>query len=412
MPAQPQVPMQRTRRFVSIIGLSDERRIPRLGRIRLGHVNHNTQSSKSYPEEDSFFHVPEEVARAYGSDKPTELDIMFPVNDRRIIFPQAYEYYGSNKRLLCSGDGREAMRWNSQQLSMQATDCPCDLLGDGCKQRGHLLVMLPKVRQTGVYQIDTSSLMSIISINSFLHMLAPDDQPETGLLGYFAMVPLKLRRVPRDIHPKGHHRKSYPLELSLDATDEEIKELRAKKDEILLHTRKWVVQVPDQSNPEHDTGAIVTIDDKAPQDFATQLKTPADPAKDTSPATGAPEAPQPVIATAPDHSASSPSAPPKEPTAGSSPEIPNSTVPPTQRLPHTGTPAPVRPLRTDSMTAAQRARILSKTRAIQIPDHAVDAVITGLTKKQASEMINRIDGGDFSAFDRRETTEVPLPAAS
>jgi len=64
------------------------------------------------------------------------------------------------------------------------------------------------------------------------------------------------------------------------------------------------------------------------------------------------------------------------------------------------------------MTAAQRARILSKTRAIQIPDHAVDAVISGLTKKQASELINRIDGGDFSAFDRRETTVVPLPAAS
>lgn len=414
MPSQPQSPAQQRRRFVSIVGLSDERRIPRLGRIRLGHVNHNTQSSKSYPEEDPFFHVPEEVARVYGTDKPTELDVMFPVNDRSIVFPQAYEYYGNSKRLLCSGDGREAIRWDPQALSMQPTECPCDLLNEGCKQRGHLLVILPKVRQTGVYQIDTSSRMSIVGINSFLHMLAPEDHPEMGVLGYFAMVPLKLRRVPRDIHPKGYHRKSYPLELVLDATDEEITALRNKKDEILLQTRKWVVQVPEQSNPEQDTGAIITIDGKDPQESATSQPTGEDKPATTSTVaepSNSSEATPDSTATNPIPTTASSSGPqPTTPVpqgSSSQPTTPQATSPA-----QPATQAPVRPLRPDTMTTAQRARILSKTKLVKIPDEAVDAVIRNYTKKQASELINRIDAGDFSAFDRREQKEVPLPAAS
>ncbi len=69
------------------------------------------------------------------------------------------------------------------------------------------------------------------------------------------------------------------------------------------------------------------------------------------------------------------------------------------------------PLRPDHITGAQRNRILSKTRAIQIPDDVVDTIIGSYTKKQASELINQIDRGDFSAFERREMKDVPLPAA-
>jgi len=416
MPTPSPVLPQQRRRFVSIVGLSDERRIPRLGRIRLGHVNHNTQSSKSYPEEDPFFHVPEEVARVYG-ENPTELDVMFPVNDRSIIFPQAYEYYGNSKRLLCSGDGREAIRWDTHSLSMQHTECPCDLLGESCKQRGHLLVMLPKVRQTGVYQIDTSSNMSIIGINSFLHMLAPEDQPEMGVLGYFAMVPLKLRRVPRDIYPKGYHRKSYPIELVLDATEQEIRELRAKKDEILLHTRKWAVQVPEQSNPEQDTGAIITIDGENPGESPLQQdntpNTQETPSAETPP-TDAPQAGESIEDSTSDNTIPADTSQPHTQPI----ETPSTTAhprPPTQTasLPSTPTAqAPVRTLRPDRMTGAQRTRILVKTRGVKIPDTAVDEIIRDFTKTHASDLINRVDAGDFSAFDRRHTQEVPLPTAS
>ncbi|MBU6482260.1 MAG: hypothetical protein KGS09_17170 [Nitrospirae bacterium] len=387
------------RKFVSISGLSDVRRIPRLGRIRLGHINHNTQTEKNYPMEDPFFHVPAEVAKVYG-DQPTELDIMFPLNDRSIIFPQAYEYYGSARRLLCKGDGTEAIRWDTQKLSMVPTSCPCDLLGNGCKQRAHLQVLLPKVKSTGIYQIDTSSENSIIAINSYLDMLAPIDQPEHGILGYFAMVPLKLRRVPRDIYPNGMHRKTYPLELELDATEEEITSLREQKDNILATTRRWVVALPEELNPEDDRDANVTIDDAPAGASAAQAATGERP-----PETAASTPAVPVAQTTTETQAASPAS---EPGQMSSPVV---STPPAVTLPPAAMPAAangavkhppasVTPLR-GNMTEPQLNRILNRTRSVQIPDEIVRQLTASFTKTQASELITKVDSGDFSVFDRR-----------
>jgi hypothetical protein len=381
------------RKFVSIIGLSDVRRIPRLGRIRLGHVNHNTQTEKNYPMEDPFFHVPPEVAKVYG-EQPTELDILFPVNDRSVIFPQAYEYYGSARRLLCKGDGTEAIRWDTKQLSMVPTPCPCDLLGNGCKQRAHLQFLLPRVKSTGIYQIDTSSENSIIAINSYLDMLAPLDHPEHGILGYFAMVPMKLRRVERDIYPNGMHRKTYPLELELDVTEEEIESLRARKDEILATTRRWIVQPPEELNPEDDRGATVTINDApagAPPVSEAAATPPDAPSGDSS---------APVAATA---TTAEPQTPATAPAAADPPSTPAEAP--------ISKPATVTPLR-GKMTEPQLNRILSRTRSVQIPDDVVRQHTAPFTKAQASELINRVDGGDFRAFERRNLKAVPLPATA
>ena len=398
------------RKFVSISGLSDVRRIPRLGRIRLGHINHNTQTEKNYPMEDPFFHVPAEVAKVYG-EQPTELDIMFPVNDRSIIFPQAYEYYGSARRLLCKGDGTEAIRWDTQKLSMVPTSCPCDLLGNGCKQRAHLQVLLPKVKSTGIYQIDTSSENSIIAINSYLDMLAPIDQPEQGILGYFAMVPLKLRRVSRDIYPNGMHRTTYPLELELDATEEEITSLREQKDKILGTTRRWVVALPEEFNPDDDRDANVTIDEAPAGAPAAQAATGEKP-PETVPSTPA----VPVAQTTTETQAASPAS---EPARMSSPVVsaPPTVTPPPAAMPAGADgvvkhpPASVTPLH-GKMTEPQLNRILSRTRSVQIPDEIVRQLTASFTKTQASELITKVDSGDFSVFDRRNVNSVPLPATA
>jgi hypothetical protein len=262
--------------------------------------------------------------------------------------------------------------------------------------------MLPKVNQTGVYQIDTSSLMSIVNINSFLHMLAPEDNPEAGLLGFFAMIPMKLRRVPRDIYPKGYHRKTYPLELALDVTEEQLQELRARKQELLLPTRKWKVQDPEQVNPEHDKGAIITIDGQHPAETAGHASATEESIAPLSNPTATTEQP-----------AASPSETPAAPAEAPAQNlVTHSTPTPPHSAPSCSTqPAPAPPLRTDHITKAQRNRILSKTRPIQIPDEVVDAISGSYTKKQASELINAIDRGDFRAFERREIKAVPLPAA-
>lgn len=401
------------RKFVSIAGLSDQRRIPRLGRIRLGHLNHNTQSETNYPIEDSFFHVPPEVAKVYG-DRPTELDIMIPVNDRSVIFPQALEYWGGSRRLLCTGDGKQATRWDSKLLSMQPTDCPCDLYGNGCKERAHLQVILPKVKSTGMYQIDTSSSNSIITINSFLDMLAPEDHPEYGILGYFAMVPLKLRRVSRDIYPKGIHRKTYPLELVLDIPDEDIPSWKAKRDDILATTRRWIVQTPEQSNPEDDRDAIIMIDGKKPED-------PADPVLVEAPIpTLAPEGPTEDPGSMPTQSPVAAEVQPLTPPAQDSsqpdngPHFPAPTSPleqaasATVAAPQPSEP-PAAPVR-NKMSPAQLNRILKRTRTVDIPDQVIKDHTVRFTTTQASQLINQVDAGDFSAFERRETKTVALPA--
>lgn len=399
------------RKFVSISGLSAIRRIPRLGRIRLGHLNHNTQTEKNYPMEDPFFHVPTEVAKVYG-EQPTELDILFPVNDRSTIFPQAYEYYGSARRLLCKGDGTEAIRWDTHKLSMVPTGCPCELLGSGCKQRAHLQVLLPRVKSTGIYQIDTSSENSIIAINSYLDMLAPLDQPEHGILGYFAMVPLKLRRVPRDIYPNGMHRKTYPLELELDATEEEIAWLRERKADILAKTRRWVVALPEELNPEDDREATVTIDDAPAGPPAEAQPAPAE----IPPERSQPTATVPVAGTTGESnagSATSAPAPVSSPVVSTPPALtpPPATIPAAADAAPTRKPASVTPL-LGTMTDPQLHRILSRTRSVQIPDEIVRQRTASFTKSQASELITKVDTGDFSFFDRRNVKSVPLPATA
>lgn len=438
------------KKYVTIAGLSDRIMIPRLGRIRLGHVDHNTSSNKTSPKEDPFFLVPKEVAEVYG-ETPTELDVMFPVNDRSIIFPQSYRYFGSSKRLLCSGNGQEGQRFNSSTLKTELCACPCNLLGNGCRERANLMVMLPKVRnQGGVYQIDTGSIHAIIAINSTLNILSPEDNPERGMLGYFAMVPMKLRRVPRDIYPNGIHRKSYPLQLSLQANDEEIAVLRTRRDEILSKTRCWTVEEPEDENPEMDTGAIITIDDQPLHTHTTSADAPplsqavlntggsttseqtdntattAQPALSgtTAPSASAPS-PTASNAAAPPSPAAPVTIPPKAvATQSAQPASPPADIKPTGAAQGSGTsnqgkPTPSRPATPASasplsmtLTKPQLERILSKTRGIKIPDDVVRTMTATLSKRDASELIGKLDKQDYSFFERTEVKEVTVPMSA
>lgn len=64
------------------------------------------------------------------------------------------------------------------------------------------------------------------------------------------------------------------------------------------------------------------------------------------------------------------------------------------------------------MTEPQRDRILSRTRSAQIPDDVVRQHTASFTKAQASELLTKVDAGDFTAFERRDVTSVPLPATA
>ena len=255
-------------RITKIKGLSDRRRLPRLGSIRLGLKALSKKSGKEYPVECDFFICPPEVQAIYG-EKPKELDVMMPLNDLEQVFPVAYKWFGTSKGLKCSGDGETAWCINEETKEMEQRVCPCENLETGkCKQSGTLMVMLPKVSVGGVYQIRTSSFNSIIDINSGLDYVA-------ALLGRFALVPLKLRRIKTDTFHDEKRATHYTLQIIFDADITTLNALRADTVRILEHPR-YQLPAPVDENPAADPIDIVVEDEEA----ITVIATPVEPAEE------------------------------------------------------------------------------------------------------------------------------------
>ncbi len=177
-----------------IKGISDQLRLPRRGKIRLGEKK-LSKSGKEYPSSLDFFMVPPEVAEIYP-DKPRKLDIMIPMEDTESFFPQYFKRYGSSAGLVCKGDGETATLM--EEDSMKEIECQgqeCQHYQDKeCRRVGNLQVILPKVKGLGVYQIDTSSRNSIVNLNSGLKMLR-------GMLGRISWIPLVLEVKMQEAHP-------------------------------------------------------------------------------------------------------------------------------------------------------------------------------------------------------------------
>jgi len=225
-------------RFTKIKELSERRRLPRLGKIRLGVKLTSAKSQKEYPKETEFFVVPPEVARIYG-ERPTSLDVMVPINDPEVVFPQAYKWFGGQRGLKCIGGGETALRLKEETQGLGEIPCPCERLVSGdCQKRAHFMVILPRINMGGVYQIDIGSYNSIVDINSGLDYVQ-------ALVGRFAMVPLKLIRAPKETHWGGQKQMHYTLQLFLDADVDTLNALRENTSRVLLSTRNLVLPPPE-----------------------------------------------------------------------------------------------------------------------------------------------------------------------
>ena len=242
--------------YTKIIGLSEKRRLPRLGKIRLGVKAKSQKTGNDYPTETPYFVCPPEVEKIYGK-QPTELDVLLPLEDTAITIPQAYEYYGSSKGLKCIGDGETALRMKDDTHDMIERECPCELLEQKkCSKRMHLRVILPRVNIGGIYQIDTSSFNSIIDINSSIDYIR-------ALVGRVALVPLKLRRVKTETHHEGKKQFHYTLKLELEADLNFINTLRENTSQILMNTKQCSLPAPLAENPTMDEGATVVDEAEA-----------------------------------------------------------------------------------------------------------------------------------------------------
>lgn len=281
-----------------IKGLSEIRRLPRLGKIRLG-IKKKTADGKEYPAEIKHFRLDpktpselenknliDEFERLYGKE-PKQIKIMFPIPDPALFFPQYYKRYG-NGVLRCKGDGETA-----GCISKEFAE-GLKILGDGelggikvkclgqecpyykekkCSESAALSVLLPELKGAGVWEIVTGSFHSIVNINSSLEYIR-------AVCGRVHMIPLTLERREQETVYEGKKAKHYVLAVNMDvsladlqrwATIDptksmiELPRVEEDKEDILFLENKVVNQ------PEEPDGAILLISEQQEADLIALL---------------------------------------------------------------------------------------------------------------------------------------------
>jgi len=252
-------------RFTRIKDISERRRLPRLGKIRLGLKVISSRTGREYPRETEYFIVPPEVSKVYG-ERPTSLEVMFPINDPEVVFPQAYKWYGGQKGLKCIGNQEIALRFREETQSMEEIPCPCEHKDIECQKRGHLMVILPRINMGGVYQVDIGSYHSIVDLNSGIEYVQ-------ALVGRFAMVPLRLCRMPKETHFGGQKQIHHTLQLFLDADVDMINALREDTSRVLLSTRNLALPPPEDT----DENGVVISDEEEGVEIDESIPSSTDP---------------------------------------------------------------------------------------------------------------------------------------
>jgi len=259
-----------------IEGLTNIVRIPRLGKIHLG-VKTKGKKDTEYPKATDYFVVPDEVKQVYG-DKPTELDIMFPVEEPEMFAQQWLRAYSMSQGLVCIGDGLESRRkvdvetgdianhqtnqWEWRQMTCNSQDCP-EYQTKRCRRVMNLQFLLPRVPGLGVWQIDTSSFYSIVNINSTIKMLQ-------GMLGRCSMIPLTLALGEIEVSPAGEKKKHvYILHIKKDIKIAELARVAQLPPARVLIPEAETEEPPDDLFPESIIGKRQA---KAKKDLPSQDK--------------------------------------------------------------------------------------------------------------------------------------------
>ena len=203
-----------------IKGISEIVRLPRLGKIRLGIKEEGT-NGELYPTPTDYFVCPDEVKKVFG-EKPRELRIMFPTEDREQWASQYLRCYSDSGSLICRGDGETALarvetinretsskgEIISKLLEMPCNPDRCPIHKQGyCRQVMNLQFLLPDCPGFGVYQLDTSSYYSMKNINSMLTLI-------NSVCQRVSMIPLSLQLVEQPVQPDGYDKVAYVLKLA------------------------------------------------------------------------------------------------------------------------------------------------------------------------------------------------------
>lgn len=276
-----------------IKGVSDLRRMPRLGKIRLGVKEISPRTNNPYPVATDYFVVPDGVKR-YVGDKPTKLPIMFPTEKPEEFAQQWLRCYSFTQGLICKGDGTTAVRkvdivtgaiaghttqeWVFTQSKCDPDTCP-EYIGDPergikpqCRRVMNLLFLLPDVPGFGVWQLDTSSFYSIININSCIDLIR-------RLCGRISFIPLTLSLEPVEVTPPGIKKKTvHILQVRSDIKLAEIQKMgKVPPERVLLPTIEEE-EPPEDIFPEETLvkAEAAKTEEEMPPPEPVEEKTPGD----------------------------------------------------------------------------------------------------------------------------------------
>ncbi len=182
-----------------IKGLDSILKTPRIGKLHLG-----IKKEGGYPEPTDHFVVSvdnstskdmvDAFKEVYG-DKPKTIDITFPSDDLDVVFPRWYKSYSIAKGLTCKGDGIKAMVLEPKSGEWVETECAgvdCEnYIAKKCKRIANLSFCLPFVKGIGVWQIDTSSINTIINIQSTFSLIRNVCKKISGLMLKLSVAPIE-----------------------------------------------------------------------------------------------------------------------------------------------------------------------------------------------------------------------------
>jgi len=247
-----------------IKGISETRRLPRLGKIHTGVKKSKVVNGRevTYPSAVDYFVFPEDnplyddLVKVFG-EKPKELRILIPVEDEERWCSQYYRAYSQTRGLICKGDGDTALRMvdirtgalanrNTTEAVLKEVPCAgrdCPDYEDSCREIMNLQFLLPEVPGLGVWQIDTSSINSIRNINSAADLVK-------RIYGRVSMIPLLLTLEPQEVQDsEGKRRTVNVLNLRTNRTLLEMMETVTKPAPEMLKAGQEL-PVPDDEVPE------------------------------------------------------------------------------------------------------------------------------------------------------------------
>jgi len=247
-----------------IKGLSEQKRLPRLGKIRLGIKKISPRTKREYPSATDFFVCPPEVQLVYG-EKPQRLDVIIPLEDEEVWASQYYRQYSRSRGLVCKGDGETCRRmvdtetgdvagrdtkevtW-SEGGTCAGMECP-DYKAKACQEVMNLQFLLPKVPGLGVWQVDTGSINSIRNINNCATMIR-------AMCGRVSWIPLLLTLEPTEVvNPDDGKKKTvYCMHLRYERSAESL--------------------LTDSEKPRLQLLLSAPADDEAPEDRHFSISTP------------------------------------------------------------------------------------------------------------------------------------------